>query len=161
MRGFFKGLGRVLKGLKGFRRVIELNFFNINIPKPFPTLQDTSKHDMKYPYENLLVWQKADDLLENIYTATFFFPKEEQYNVTSQLRRAALSVVLNIVEGHSRGTKQDFKRFLVIARASLTETIFLISFSYRQKYIDEDKFKKLELKAKNTSFFLNQLIRSI
>jgi four helix bundle protein len=116
---------------------------------------------MGCPYEKLLVWQKADDLLEDIYKATFFFPKEEQYNVTSQLRRAALSVVLNIVEGHSRGTKQDFKRFLVIARASLTETIFLINFSYRQQYIEEDEFTKLEPKAKNTSFFLNQLISSL
>ncbi|MBU0531431.1 four helix bundle protein [Patescibacteria group bacterium] len=71
------------------------------------------------PYQKLVAWQKAHMLVLLVYRETEEFPKTEQFGLTSQLRRAAVSVPTNIVEGSLSGSKQDFKRFLIIARASL------------------------------------------
>jgi len=114
------------------------------------------------PYTNLLVWQKADDFLQLVYSFSSTFPKEEMFGVTSQLRRAALSVILNIVEGRARQSgNREYLRFLLIARASLAECSYLISFSKKQKYLDEIRFNELEYKLSNVSYFLNQTIKSI
>jgi len=88
-------------------------------------------------YKKLIVWEKADNLAFLIYKATLLFPKEEVFGLTSQLRRAALSVPTNIVEGHSRGRKAEFAHFLDIAIASLAETHYLINFSKRLGYIPQ------------------------
>ena len=117
---------------------------------------------IKQPYENLIVWQKADDFLCLVYVESSLFPREELYGVTSQLRRAALSVVLNIVEGRAReSTSREYLRFLLIARASLAECSYLINFSRKVGYLNEDQFKKLEYKLSNVSYFLNKTIKSV
>lgn len=72
-------------------------------------------------YKNIKAYQLADDLVVEIYKATRNFPKQEQYGLTSQLRRAALSVPTNIAEGASRKHKPDYLHFLYIARASIAE----------------------------------------
>lgn len=72
-------------------------------------------------WTSLEVWQLSDDLARNIYQATKRFPKEELYGITSQLRRAALSVPTNIVEGYSRKGDRELGRFLDIALGSLAE----------------------------------------
>jgi four helix bundle protein len=114
------------------------------------------------PYTNLLVWQKADEFLQLVYIHSGNFPKEEMFGVTSQLRRAALSVVLNIVEGRARQSgNREYLRFLLISRSSLAECSYLISFSRKQKYLNENQFNELEYKLKNVSYFLNQTIKSI
>lgn len=82
-------------------------------------------------YYTLLVWQKADDFVLEVYKAVLSFPREELFGVISQLRRASLSVVLNIVEGHARGTPKEFVRFLIIARASSRECAYLLEFSHK------------------------------
>jgi len=82
-------------------------------------------------YQQLIVWQKADELAFKIYNLTEYWPVSEQYNLTSQLRRSALSVVLNIVEGTGRQSPNDTKRFLAIALGSLRETDYLLSFCKR------------------------------
>lgn len=81
-------------------------------------------------YKRLIVWQKADELAKKIYVATQCFPKSELFGITSQIRRAALSVPTNIVEGYSRRTKNELRRFLNIALGSLAETEYLVDFSY-------------------------------
>ncbi len=73
----------------------------------------------KAGYEKLLVWQRADELAYQVYAATKAFPKEELYAMTSQLRRAALSVPTNIVEGYARQGKNEFRQFANIALGSL------------------------------------------
>ena len=72
-------------------------------------------------YRDLLVWQKAMDLARQVYELSKSFPPAEQFGLTSQIRRSAVSVVSNIAEGQGRETPGDFARFLNIARGSLAE----------------------------------------
>ncbi|RPI59311.1 MAG: four helix bundle protein, partial [Planctomycetaceae bacterium] len=72
-------------------------------------------------YKDLQVWQKSMELAGQIYEATQKFPADERFGLTSQLRRAAVSVPSNIAEGYGRGTRKDYKRFLQVARGSLYE----------------------------------------
>ena len=69
-------------------------------------------------YKELIVWQKAMELVLEIYKLTDQFPKSEVYGLTSQIRRAAVSLPSNIAEGRRRGTKKDFRQFLLIAFGS-------------------------------------------
>jgi len=101
-------------------------------------------------YKNLLVWQIADKLVKETYKASTKFPKEEMYGLTSQLRRAALSVPLNIIEGYSRYNKNEFRHFLRIALGSLAEAGYILEFSYSQNYLLEKDFNKL-MDLKNRS----------
>ena len=72
-------------------------------------------------FRDLLVWQRSMDLVVDVQTICRSFPSEERFMLTQQLRRAVLSIPLNIAEGHSRGSRRDFARFIEIARGSLAE----------------------------------------
>ena len=72
-------------------------------------------------YENLIVWQKAMDLVVIIYELTEKFPREELYSLTSQMRRSAISIPSNIAEGSRRGSRKDFRHFLLNAFGSGAE----------------------------------------
>ena len=85
-------------------------------------------------YRDLIVWQKADELAFQIYKVTEHFPKTETFGIMSQLRRAALSVPTNIVEGHGRASKKEFAHFLDISIGSLAETEYLLYFAKRLGY---------------------------
>ena len=76
---------------------------------------------MSRKYQKLAVWQEAIRLAEAVYRATRWFPVEERFGLSQQMRRAAVSVPSNIAEGAGRGTDKDFVRFLLIARGSLQE----------------------------------------
>lgn len=89
------------------------------------------------------LFAKSDSLAKQIYLHTTQFPKHELYGVTSQMRRAALSVVLNIIEGFARNTPKEYKRFLTIAYASLQETKYLLQFSLEQRYLHEPNYTKI------------------
>jgi len=95
-------------------------------------------------YRKLIVWQKADEFAFQVYTATRNFPKDEIYGIISQLRRAALSVPTNIVEGYGRGGKKELKQFLNIALGSLAETRYLLDFSLRLKYLNSTTYTQLQ-----------------
>lgn len=77
-------------------------------------------------YKTLIVWQKANELALKVYALTETFPKKEIFGITSQIRRSALSVPTNIVEGYGRRTKPELSRFMDIARGSLAETEYLL-----------------------------------
>lgn len=94
-------------------------------------------------YKSLIIWQKADNLVKEIYNISKDFPRSEIYGITSQLRRSALSIPLNIVEGYSRQSKKHFKNFLSIAYGSLVETEYLVEFVYHLKYIKKENFDRL------------------
>lgn len=72
-------------------------------------------------HKDLIVWQKSIDLTFLIYEVTESFPREEQYNLVSQMRRSAVSISSNIAEGRSRGTRKDFQQFLRVAYGSAAE----------------------------------------
>jgi four helix bundle protein len=90
-------------------------------------------------FRELIVWQKAMDLVEAVYRMTTRFPKEEVYGLTSQMRRAAISIPSNIAEGQARNTTRDFLHFLAIAYGSLKEIETQILISERLGYIDKDQ----------------------
>ncbi|MCF7790539.1 MAG: four helix bundle protein [Victivallales bacterium] len=90
-------------------------------------------------YRELIVWQKAMDLTEQIYQVTKNFPREEIYGLTSQILRAAVSVPSNIAEGQARSSTAEFKNFLSIARGSLAEVETQVLIAHRLNYINQDQ----------------------
>jgi four helix bundle protein len=112
-------------------------------------------------YERLMVRQKADELAYQVYTATKTFPKEELYAMTSQLRRAALSVPTNIVEGYARQGRNEFRQFANIALGSLAETKYLLGFCLRLKYLKQEEYKRLEALADDTGRLLWRFYESL
>ena len=99
-------------------------------------------------YTELEVWAKARQLVNQIYQITKEFPKEEQFGLTSQIQRCAVSIPSNIAEGCGRGTKKDSLYFFFIARGSLyeLETQLYLSFDlgYVEKETLEEKINRLE-----------------
>lgn len=97
-------------------------------------------------YQDLVAWQKAMDLAVAIYAATTAFPAEERYGLTSQLRRASVSIPSNIAEGQGRGTKLDFRRLLRIVHGSLreleTQTILARRLRFLQEGASEDLLRR-------------------
>ena len=86
-------------------------------------------------YQQLFVWQRSHKLVLELYRATQAFPTVERYGITSQLRRAALSVPTNIAEGARRSGSKEYARFLNIAEGSLSETQYLVLVSRDLGYI--------------------------
>lgn len=84
-----------------------------------------------------------DEFVSRVYKITKYFPKEEIYGLTSQLRRAALSVILNYIEGYARQRRLVLKNFLEISYGSLKESKYLIYFSAKQGYTKKSEEKKL------------------
>lgn len=85
-----------------------------------------------------MVWQKADELAMRVYKITENFPPAEEFGLKLQIRRAAVSVPANIVEGYGRRSKREFRRFLDISLGSLAELEYLIALSARLGFIKEN-----------------------
>lgn len=92
--------------------------------------------------QNVLL-EKADELARIIYKFTKKFPKSELFGITSQLRRATISIPLNVIEGFARYSLGDHCRFLEIAYGSLKESKYLIYFAYREEYLDKKEYEEL------------------
>lgn len=86
-------------------------------------------------YRDLLVWQKGMDLAEAAYTLVRFFPRAEEYRLTSQLLRAAASLPANIAEGNARATRKDYAHFVSIARGSVAEVETFLQLAVRVKLV--------------------------
>ena len=98
---------------------------------------------MAFRFEELNVWQKALDLGDSIDKLTKSFPKDEVFVLTSQIKRAADSVVLNIAEGSTGQTKAVFKQFLTYALRSGIEVVSCLFIAKKRRYINEEQFKYL------------------
>jgi four helix bundle protein len=116
---------------------------------------------VSYRYQDLIAWQKAKSFASEIYHATEPFPKAEIYGLTSQLRRAAVSVVSNIAEGQGRLTKGEFCHFLGQARGSLLELETQLSIAVDLHFLDEGEHQKLEVQSSEVRRLLNGLIESM
>lgn len=92
-----------------------------------------------------LLKTKMDNFVHFVYSFTKNFPKEEMYGVTSQLRRSSLSIILNYIKGYARQKCKVNKNFLEISYASLKETDYLLDFSFKEKYLVKDDYKKAKL----------------
>ena len=111
-------------------------------------------------YRELKVWQRAMDLVQQVYAGTKGFPAEERYGLTTQMRRAAVSVPSNIAEGHGRGGK-DFLRFLSIAYGSLLELETQVEVSRRLAYLSEGVACALLAESAEIGRMLNGLKNSL
>ncbi|MEK7580834.1 MAG: four helix bundle protein [Patescibacteria group bacterium] len=95
-------------------------------------------------YHKLILWQKAREFLKLVYKHSEKFPKSEEYGLKSQLRRATVSVLLNIVEGYRRNSTKEFIRFLNISGASLSEVEACIEIAIDLGYFTQTEYKILE-----------------
>ena len=112
-------------------------------------------------YRDLIVWQKAVSLVTDVYKLTTAFPCEEMYGLTSQLRRAAVSVPSNIAEGHGRATKGEYIQFLCHARGSLCEVETQMIISQHLGYVSQEKGEQVIARSKEVGRILNGLIASL
>jgi four helix bundle protein len=112
-------------------------------------------------FKDLVVWQRAIDLTEQVYRFTGTFPKSEIYGLTSQMRRAAISVASNIAEGSGRGSKRDFRHFLVTARGSICEVQTQLVLAGKLGLARNEKISEIESIANEVGRMLNGLIQSM
>ena len=112
-------------------------------------------------YSELIVWQKAMDLVDGIYAATKRFPKEELYGLTSQVRRAAVSVPSNIAEGQGRKSTNEFLHHLSIAYGSLREVETQILIGGRLHYLEQEEINRLLDLSAEVGRLINGLSRSL
>jgi four helix bundle protein len=112
-------------------------------------------------FDKLLVWQRAHSLVLKIYEVTNSFPKEEIWGLTSQIRRSAVSVPSNIVEGKARGSRKDFKRFLLIARGSLEEVKYQSLLAKELKYMNEEQYEEITVMIEDVGRLLGGMIRKV
>ncbi len=116
------------------------------------------KQDSKIrSYKDLIVWQKGMELVSAVYLITKRFPAQEQFGLTSQIQRAAVSIPANIAEGYGRNTKNEYANFLRIARGSLTELETLLLIAKQQSYCNESEFSAIEVTLKELGAMLYRL----
>lgn len=94
-------------------------------------------------FEKLKVWQLSHKLALEVYRVTTGFPKEERYGLTSQLRRAAVAVPANIVEGNARNHRREYVQYCHIARASVAELKYLLMFSFELGLLEPQQYHSL------------------
>ncbi len=116
---------------------------------------------MSNSYKDLVAWRKAMELVTEIYKATQKFPKEELYGITSQLRRAAVSVPSNIAEGQARLSAKDFRKFLSQARGSLVEIETQLIICQMLKMLSTEESERLLSRTSEVGRILNGLLSSI
>jgi len=112
-------------------------------------------------FKDLIAWQKSYALCLHIYEITKHFPKTEQFGLTSQLKRSALSVPSNIAEGYTRHSTQDYLRFLYIAYSSLAELETQLLLAKDLTYIKDTAFSKTDTMQREVQRIMYGLIKSL
>jgi four helix bundle protein len=113
---------------------------------------------MKPAHHDLKAWREGLGLVKSVYSATARFPRAEQFCLTSQMRRAAISVPSNIAEGSARASTKELLKFLVIARGSLMELETQIWVAKEQEYLDEGSESELRQRVERVFALLSGLI---
>lgn len=116
---------------------------------------------MNKPHKKLNLWSDAVDLAQQIYKVTERFPSNEQFGLTSQVRRAAVSIPSNIAEGAARQTKKEFLNFLHIAKGSLSELDTQLEIARRLEYLDQARGEALDERLEQIDRMLSGLVRSL
>jgi four helix bundle protein len=109
-------------------------------------------------FEELTIWQEARELTNRISILSKRFPKEELYGLTSQIRRASVSIMSNIAEGFNRRSTKEFINFLIISRASISEVQNDLYISLDLNYINKEEFETIYNHAQKISMSINKLI---
>lgn len=116
---------------------------------------------MVQDFKKLEIWQDAQEFALRIYSATNIFPGHEQFTLTSQLRRAALSISANIAEGSGRGSAKDFARFLYATYGSVKECESFILIAHELKYMDGTTFEMLNEYTDRLGRKISRFIESV
>lgn len=112
-------------------------------------------------FRGLFVWQKSMSFVTEVYQLTTFFPKEEIYGLTSQIRRSSILIPSNIAEGYGRDGDSDYLRFLNISMSSLFEIQTQLEISFNLKFITENQFNKIYGDSREIERMLSSFIRKI
>lgn len=112
-------------------------------------------------HKDLIVWNKSIDFVTEIYMVTSLFPKSELYGLTSQIRRASISIPSNIAEGATRNHKTEFKQFLYIALSSAAEVDTQLIIARNLEFIEKEKLDSLQEKLSSISKMIQGLLKSI
>ncbi len=112
-------------------------------------------------FRDLIVWQKAIELVILIYRITKTFPEDERFGLVSQIRRASISIPSNIAEGYGRNHTNDYLRFLQIAVGSVYELQTQLIISHNLGYLSKELFKETEEKTREVERILIGLIKKI
>jgi four helix bundle protein len=112
--------------------------------------------DINTGYHKLIVYQKSKTLVVLTYKNTQDYPSHELHGLVSQMRRAAVSIPANLVEGYTKSTSKDFARFIDISLGSLAELEFYFELSLELKYLNENQYNELS----SLSLVINKLLRS-
>ena len=115
---------------------------------------------MAFDFERLDVYQEALGFADSVYELSGQFPRDEVYGLTGQLRRAAVSVSVNIAEGSGR-SKKEFIHYLKMARTSVYECVPLLTMAERQGYLDQNGFGMFYGRCESLSKMLSKLINSL
>jgi molybdopterin synthase sulfur carrier subunit len=113
-----------------------------------------------FNFQKLKVYNNAIEFVSDIYILTKKFPKEELYGIVNQIRRASISISLNIAEGSS-SSKTEFRRYIRMARGSIYECVSLLEISLKLKYISVDEYKNYYQKCASLSQMISALIKSL
>ena len=116
---------------------------------------------MSNSYRDLIAWQKAFSLVTEVYRDTEPFPKSEMYGLTSQVRRAAVSVVSNIAEGQGRNSRGEFDQFLGHAKGSLSELETQLLIANALGYLPGNRLEELLARCDAVSRLINGLMQSL
>jgi four helix bundle protein len=116
---------------------------------------------MPFKFENLKVWHAALDVADEIDKVAMTFPKHELFSLTSQIKRAADSISLNIVEGSTGQSDAEFKKFLRYSNRSALEVVGALYLAKRRNYINNEKFKELYIQVENVVRMIQALINSL
>jgi four helix bundle protein len=112
-------------------------------------------------YRKLAVWEKSHEFTLNVYRATASFPKEELYGLTSQIRRASVSIASNIVEGSGRGGDAELIRFLRIAAGSAHEVEYQLLLAHDLGFLSKELYQQLETESVQIKRMLAGLIQKL
>ena len=116
---------------------------------------------MAFRFEGLEIFHAAIDFSTRVYETVRKFPADERFDLTSQARRAANSIVLNIAEGSGRGTKKDFSHFLDMAVGSTFETVACFFVARRQSYVSQHELDELKRSGESLSKRINAFKRTL
>jgi len=115
---------------------------------------------MPFDFEKLEVYKKAIDFANKVYSLTKKYPKDELFGIVSQIRRAAISISLNLAEGSGR-SKREFKHYIIISRTSVQECIPLLKVSFLQGYITNNELDNFYKRCEELSKMLCGLFNSL
>lgn len=116
---------------------------------------------MEFRFEKLEVWQDSRKFINHIYSLTKTFPKDEVFGLTDQLRRAVVSIALNIAEGSDRKSDIEFRRYLRMSVTSVNEVVSALYIALDQNYLGEQDFNELYKEANMIAAKINAFIRKL